>query len=294
MKKLITIVGPTASGKTSLAILLARKYNGEIISADSRQVYRGMDIGTGKASKKEQKKAKHWLLDVVSPNTDFNVFKFKKKAQKAIKDILRRKKIPIVCGGTGFWIDALVYGKNFPEIKPDKKLRKELDKKSASELHALLKKLDKRRADNIDKNNKVRLIRAIEIAKKIGHVPLVKKQAKYDLLQLGVKISKEDLHKNIEKRLKKRLKEGMLKEIQDLHRNKKVSWSRLENFGLEYFWVSKFLRGAIFKEEMKKNLAFDIKKYAKRQMTWFKKDKRIKWISNFREADKCLKKFLKN
>ena len=172
--KVIVILGPTASGKSDVAIKLAQKYDGEIISADSRQIYRGMDIGTGKVTLAEQKMAVHHLLDVVSPNDEFNISHFKKLAGKMIDDILKRGKLPIICGGTGFWIKSVVDNVELPEVKPDLDLRKKLDKESAEKLFLILKKLDPERAKNIDAKNKVRLIRAIEIYKKLGKVPAIK------------------------------------------------------------------------------------------------------------------------
>ena len=171
MEKIIVILGPTSSGKSEVAIALAQKLNGEIISADSRQIYRGMDVGTGKITKSEQKMAKHYGIDIVSPKTEYNSAKFKKYANKIIKDILARGKLPIICGGTGFWIKALVDNVVYPEVAPDWKLREKLGKKSTEELFKTLQKLDPQRAKNIDAKNPVRLIRAIEICKSIGKVP---------------------------------------------------------------------------------------------------------------------------
>ena len=178
-QKVIVILGPTSSGKSDLAIKLARKYNGEIISADSRQIYRGMDIGTGKISKAQQKSVKHWMIDIVSPKNDYNVSKFKKDAEKIIKNILKRGKLPIICGGTGFWIKAIVDNVDFPKVKPNKELRKKLEKISTEKLFKTLQKLDPERAKNIDAKNKVRLVRAIEIAKTLGYVPKI--DTKYEI-----------------------------------------------------------------------------------------------------------------
>ncbi|KKS45657.1 MAG: tRNA dimethylallyltransferase, partial [Candidatus Azambacteria bacterium GW2011_GWA1_42_19] len=164
MAKVIVIVGPTASGKSALAIYLAKKLGAEIISADSRQIYRGMDIGTGKVTKTEQKQIKHWLIDIVSPKTNFSAAQFKKLADKKIEDILKLGKLPIIVGGTGFWIKAVIDNVEFPKVKPDWKLRKKLDRKSADALFTMLQNLDLDRAAEIDQFNKVRLIRAIEIA----------------------------------------------------------------------------------------------------------------------------------
>ncbi|MFZ2188045.1 MAG: tRNA (adenosine(37)-N6)-dimethylallyltransferase MiaA, partial [Candidatus Moraniibacteriota bacterium] len=171
--KIVVILGPTSSGKSSVAIKLAQKFNGEIISADSRQIYRGMDVGTGKVTSAEQALAKHYMLDIVSPKTNFSAAQFKKKAQILIADILKRGKLPIICGGTGFWIKALVDDVIYPEVKPDWKLREKLGKKSTEQLFVMLEKLDPVRAGNIDAKNPVRLIRAIEICRTLGKVPVI-------------------------------------------------------------------------------------------------------------------------
>ncbi|MEI6490858.1 MAG: tRNA (adenosine(37)-N6)-dimethylallyltransferase MiaA, partial [bacterium] len=164
MKDIIVIIGPTTSGKTALSIKLAKKHNGEVISADSRQVYKYINLASGKVTKKEMGRIKHHLLDVVDPNKVFTVNDFKNKAFTVIEEIISKGKTPIICGGTGFYIDALLHDSQFPEVEPDLKLRKSLEKKPVEELFLMLGKLDSNRAENIDKNNPVRLIRAIEIA----------------------------------------------------------------------------------------------------------------------------------
>lgn len=285
-------MGPTASGKSDLAIALARKYNGEIISADSRQVYRGMDIGTGKVTKAEQKLAKHHLLDVASPKRNYNVTHFVRDAKKIISDIKKRGKTPIICGGTGFWIQALLEENSFPAVKPDMALRKKLDKLSAEELFAQLKRKDSTRAKNIDPKNKIRLIRALEIIETLGTVPPVQKPKIKDresFLIIALNPPKETLHKNIETRLEKRLKKGMLAEVKNL-RASGLSFKKLESFGLEYKYIALFLQGKISKEEMKERLNFEIRHYAKRQITWLRRFEKIgakiHWITEAKEAEK--------
>lgn len=291
--KIVVILGPTASGKSSLAITLARKFEGEIISADSRQVYRGMDLGTGKVTRSEQEQARHWLLDIASPRTEYNVAKFKRAADGIIRDILRRNKLPIVCGGTGFWISAVVDNVVFPDVKPDRELRNKLRNKSAHVLFAQLRSLDPQRAQNIDPQNKVRLIRAIEIAKALGRVPDRKKpDPKYDALQIGIGRSKKILDGLIRQRLHVRLRRGMLAEVKKLHAQG-VSWKRLDSFGLEYRWLARFLQKKISRSEMEEKLYFDIVHYAKRQLTWFDRDRRIRWISDPKNAARTVRKFIK-
>lgn len=285
--KIIVIVGPTASGKSDLAVKLAKKINGEIISADSRQVYRGMDIGTGKITKKEMAGVPHHLLDVALPKKVFTVADFQRLGQRAIKKILTKGKVPIIVGGTGFYIDSLIYNTPLPNVPPNTALRKKLEKLSAKKLFAKLKKLDPRRARNINPFNKRRLIRALEIISITGKpVPKTGKQkTDFDVLKIGIKLPPQKLKQKIRARLKKRLQAGMIKEAKKLHRQK-VSWQRLDNFGLEYRCASRYLRGVIKKGEMFEKLEKEIWHYAKRQMTWFKRDKEINWVAKPRQAEK--------
>ena len=292
-------MGPTASGKSDIAVALAKKINGEIISADSRQVYKGLDIGTGKITKKEMRGVKHHLLDVVSPRKQFSVSDFVILAEKAIKEMSgshfakasRDKKIPIVCGGTGFYIDALLGDKQIQEVPPDPKLRVKLENKTTEELFEILKKLDPERAQNIDSKNPRRLIRAIEICKAIGKVPPLRQgyagQAKYEVIKIGIKITEAELKKRINKRIEKWFKQGLLKEVQNLHK-KGLSWKRMTEIGLEYKLVANFLRCHLRKKvsrtfldikQLKKEMSEKTWQYAKRQMTWFKRDKNIVWIT---------------
>jgi tRNA dimethylallyltransferase len=293
--KIIVILGPTSSGKSDMAIRLAKKFNGEIISADSRQIYRGMDIGTGKITKKEQGAAKHWMLDIVNPRTKFSVAQFKKKVDKIIPNILKRGKTPIICGGTGFWIKSVIDNVAYPEVKPNWKLRAKLHKKSTKELFKMLKNLDKQRAKDIDPNNKVRLVRAIEICRKLGSVPDIKHETlntNYAFLQIGIKISKKKLHANIKKRLEKRFRTGMIKEVEKM-RKLGLSWEKIQSFGLGYFWIPLYLQNKISKEELFKKVFQAEKNYAKRQMAWFRKDKRIKWLEKYREIEKVTGLYIK-
>ncbi|MEK7600818.1 MAG: tRNA (adenosine(37)-N6)-dimethylallyltransferase MiaA [Patescibacteria group bacterium] len=277
--KLIVIAGPTASGKSDLAIHLARTLNGEIISADSRQVYKGMDIGTGKVTKREQKLARHWLLNIASPMRQYTVAHFVRDATKAIRDIAKRGKVPIICGGTGFWIDALVYGTSIPNVKPDSQLRAKLQKLSAPQLFTKLQKLDPARASSIDRHNPVRLIRALEIVMKTGRpVPQQSATMPYGVLYLCVSRNTEELQARIKKRLDARLHQGMIAEVQRLH-TQGVSWKKLESFGLEYRWVARLLQKKITRTEMRTALLHDIIAYAKRQLTWWRRNKEVRWIT---------------
>ncbi len=282
--KIIVIVGPTASGKISYSIKLAKKIDGEIISADSRQVYKGLDIGTGKVTKKEMAGIPHHLLDVANPKKVFTVADFKRLANKKIAEIIKRGKTPMIVGGTGFYIQAIVDDLVLPEVPPNKKLRAKLKNLTTVELFRIIKRLDPVRAKNIDSKNPRRLIRAIEIAKALGKVPHqnfnvqnLGKQALYDFEIIGIKIKQEELNKKIHTRLLDRLKQGMIAEVRNLH-NEGLSWKRMEELGLEYRYLARFLRNKISKQEMLEQLEREIIRYSKRQMTWFKRDKRIRWL----------------
>lgn len=322
--KILVVLGPTASGKSNIAIKLAKKLDGEIISADSRQIYRHMDIGSGKVTGRfrpviSRKRSAprdliyissgipHHMIDIASPKTDYNVAKFKKAVDKIIPQILKHGKVPIICGGTGFWIKAIVDNVSFPKVAPDWKLRKKLEKYDHAKLIEMLRKLDPERSKNIDKNNKVRLIRAIEICRAIGKVPVLEdlkklgfsrlqqpKGTKFlDFLQIGIKIPREKLYKNIKRRLDARFKQGMVREVRDLHYVYGVSWKRLESFGLEYKWIALYLQKKLTRDEMENKLLQEINHYSKRQLTWFRKDKRIKWLGNYKSMEKEAIKFLK-
>ena len=301
-KKIIVILGPTASGKSNLGVVLAREIGGEVISADSRQVYKGLDIGTGKVArdkiirnaKSYKLKAKsyyhrgipHHLLDVVSLRQltlhgaqGFTAAQFKILAEKKIEEIAQRKKVPIVVGGTGFYIDTLLGAVALPHVPPNQKLRAALNKKSTEDLFTQLKKLDPRRTKTMDKKNKVRLVRAIEIARALGKVPALKKPGqKYAVLKIGLAPDDKALKDNIRVRLLARIKKGMIGEAKKLHRQG-LSWKRMEELGLEYRYLSKFLQGKITKKEMTEKLKTEIWRYAKRQRRWFKRDTDIKWFT---------------
>lgn len=296
--KILVIVGPTASGKSDLAVSLARRFNGEVISADSRQVYRGMNIGSGKITKREMLGIPHHLLDVASPTARrvFTVADYQKLADAAIADILSRGKLPILCGGTGFYIDAVVSGAVLPDVPPNPRLRAQLEKKSPAQLMKILNKLDPRRAAEIDAQNPRRLVRAIEITKALGSVPAATHAPlKYKALFIGIDIEKDELKKRIAARLQSRLKKGMANEVRRLHERDGLSWKRMESFGLEYRYLAHFVRGKIFREEMIAELETAISQYARRQMSWFKRNEKIAWMKPAQKTEitKRVKNFLK-
>jgi tRNA dimethylallyltransferase len=298
-QKLIVILGPTASGKTDLGIYLAKKYNGEIISADSRLVYKNLNIGTAKPEKDNLNKEylvkgiPHYMIDICPLGKTYNAALFKKKAVKYIKDINKRNKVAFLVGGTGLYIDAIAKNIDFPEIIPDKKLRQELEKKSTESLFEEYKKIDRSGADKIDKNNRRRLIRAIEVcklSKKSFWENRELKEPIFDILKLGIKIEKEDLLERINKRINKMFKQGLQTEATSLL-HKYGNIPPLRTIGYQE-WIGKEKPSKLEIESIKERIVINTNKFAKRQMTWFKRDHDIKWIKDKKEADKLVKEFI--
>ena len=285
-KKIIVIVGPTASGKSEFAVRLAKKLKGEIISADSRQVYRGLDIGTGKVAGKWKtlkgfiyQDIPHHCIDFVSPKKTFTVAEYKKCAEQALDNIIVRKLMPIVVGGTGFWIDTLVYNLNLPAVRPNHKLRKKLEKKSAGELLKILQKSDPERARTIEQKNPRRLIRAIEIAQVLGKIPkLAKKNSPYNITWIGLNPPIKILSEHIKKRTAQMLRRGLAAETKKLLRQG-ISKKRLHELGFEYRATLKFIEKKITQRELYEKLVGDTLAYARRQMTWWKNNPHIQWIN---------------
>ncbi|MDO8264811.1 MAG: tRNA (adenosine(37)-N6)-dimethylallyltransferase MiaA [Candidatus Parcubacteria bacterium] len=292
-KKLIVILGPTASGKSDLSVKLAKEFKGEIISADSRQVYKGMDIGTGKITKKEMAGVPHHLLSVVEPKRKFTVTNYQNLAGKKINEIFKRNNIPFLVGGTGFYIQSITEGIQIPQVKPDWRLRKKLNSFETEELFKMLKKKDPQRARCIDRFNRHRLIRAMEIVIKTKKpIPLIKKELpEFKMLMIGIKKSPAQLRKLIKERLMKRLKQGLIAEVKQLKKSG-LSWKKLEDSGLEYKYVSQYLQNKIIRMEMIEKIQIGSEHYAKRQMTWFKRNKRINWVKNYREVKILTRNFI--
>ena len=294
-ERVIAVVGPTASGKSALAVEIARLVNGEIISADSRQVYTGLDIGTGKVTKREMLGVPHYMLDVINPKRAMSVVQYERLATRAVQDILKRGKVPIVCGGTGQYVDAVLTSASFPEVPPNAKLRKELEKLSTEKLFKKLAKLDPVRAETIDAKNPRRLIRAIEIAEALGSVPArTPATERYDTLYIGLALPKEELAERIHKRLLARMRQGMLAEAKRL-REQGLSWKRMESLGLEYRFLAQFLQNKISKEELLDLLEIAIRQYSKRQIVWFKRNEKIRWFqpTETKKVLSAVVKFLK-
>lgn len=301
MNKLLVILGPTASGKTALAVKLARLFNGEIISADSRQVYRGLDVGTGKDLKeymiktnKGIEKIPYHLIDVVSPKKRYTLADWQKEAKEKILEIQKRGKLPILCGGTGLYISSIVNDYSLPKIKKTKKelalIKKRLGKLSLKQLLAQLRKIDPKTYRVIDKNNPRRVYRALEIYYQTGLAKSEQlndnhdKNNSLDILEIGLKPEPDELKKKIDKRLISWLdKEDLLGEVKRLRKNG-LSWKRLDEFGLEYRWVARYLQKKVDYLTMYDKTRYDLYHYAKRQMTWFKRDKKIVWLEDYKKA----------
>ncbi len=288
---LYVIVGPTASGKTGLAIELARHVGGEVISADSRQVYRGLDLGSAKVTEQEMKGVPHHCLDIASPRSTCTVHRWRLHAERAIRRIVRVGHVPIVAGGTGFYVDALMYGHEFPAVKPDHDLRRELSGRPPEALFAQLEALDPERAASIERKNPRRLIRAIEVARALGKVPPLRdpeaKSTRYEATWLGLAPPRDLLAVTIHERVLSRLRQGMLEEVKDLRNGTHqaaLSWKRLLHFGLEYRYIALHLQGKLTHEEMIDELVRDTLRFARRQMTWFKRNPNIRWFPSPDEA----------
>ena len=294
--KLIAILGPTASGKTSLSLKLAKKFNGFIISADSRQIYKYMDIGTAKIKKEEMQTIPHFMIDIVEPDQIYTVAQYQKEVYKILDSKISKEKISFLVGGTGLYISAVINGLKIPQVKPDKKLREKLNKKSVEKLVNMLKKLDKATFEKIDLKNKRRLTRAIEVClktgKKFSEIKSYKKP-NFDVLQIGPKIDKNTLNKNIDQRVDNMTEQGLTKEVKGLLK-KGYNFSLPSLSGLGYKQIGMYLRNEITLEEAIKLIKLRTRQYAKRQMTWFKRDKRIRWIKNYKEAEKLVANFLSN
>lgn len=294
-ERVIAVVGPTASGKSALAIEIARLVDGEVISADSRQVYTGLNIGTGKVTKREMHGVPHHLLDVANPKRKMSVVQYERLATRAIKDILKRGKVPIICGGTGQYVDAVLTTASFPEVPPNAELRKNLEKLSAEKLFKKLEKLDPVRAGTIDAKNPRRLIRAIEVATMLGSVPeRAPATERYNTLYIGLTLPKEELAERIHTRLLARIKIGMVAEARKLH-EQGLSWKRMDSLGLEYRFLAQFLQNKISKEEMLNLINTSSIQYSKRQMVWFRRNEKIRWFKpkDTKKVLREVKKFLK-
>ncbi|MCF7794904.1 tRNA (adenosine(37)-N6)-dimethylallyltransferase MiaA [Patescibacteria group bacterium] len=306
-EKAVVIIGPTSSGKTALAVKLALDFEAEVISADSRQVYKGMDVGTGKdlseysiKTKTGIKKITYHLIDVCSPKDNFNLSKYLKLANKALDDISERGKLPLIVGGTGLYAQALVDNYQISKVKENKELRDKLEEEDLGSVQALFKKeyLDfYNKLNNSDKNNKRRLIRYLEILKDKGALDKKSSHPKFEFLVLKIEVDRKELKQRIRDRIIKRIEEeDMIAEVEKLHKEG-LSWKKLESFGLEYKFISKYLQNKLSYKEMIEDLYITSCRFAKRQSSWFrrweKQGREIYEIKDFKEAKEKINNFLK-
>jgi len=319
LPKLVVVCGPTASGKTDLAIVLAKKFNGEIINADSRQIYKEMNIATAKplldyglrttdyktqtVKQSEDRRPKtedctvddvrHYLLDMVNPDESYTLADYKEQAQKVIKEIIKKGKVPFLVGGTGLYIRAIVDNLEIPKVEPNLVLRKELESKTLEEQIAMLKENDPDSYEKIDLQNPRRVIRALEVVLSTG-VSFLSQQKKgkplYNVLQMGLKLDKENLYERINSRCEKMIERGLVQEAKRLAQ--KYSWELPSMSGIGYRQMRDYIEGKMSLDEALDWLKKDTRHYAKRQMTWFKKDENIHWIENERQAEKLITEFL--
>lgn len=276
--KVIAIVGATASGKTSYSIELAKRIGGEIISADSRIVYKGLNIGTAKPSQDEMQGIPHYMIDIVEPTFDYSAGLYKEQASKIINDITSRGKIPIVVGGTGLYTDILLKGFDLPEIKPDKDLRKELNKLSAEELYKILESKDNDGAKTIEQNDKKKLIRAVEIVTLTGKTlneARGKSNSEYDVEWIGKNFERDVLYERINKRVDLMLEQGLVEETKGLINKYGRAYNIVNTIG--YREIIQHLDGILTLDESVELLKKNTRNYAKRQLTWFRKNPEIKW-----------------
>lgn len=304
LPKLIVILGPTASGKTVWSLRAAQAYNGEIISADSRQVYKFMNVGTAKVEG-EWKRAGlrksyvvdgmiHHLIDFLNPGKTFTAAEFRDKAIKYAKLAATNGRTPFLVGGTGLYISAVVDNFKIPRIPPHKKLRRSLEEKTNEQLIKLLEILDPQAATSIGPHNKRRMIRALEVTI-LSNKPFSKQKKKgeplFDVLEIGVDVPRDVLHTRIDERVENMIADGLLEEINTLLR-KKYHWDLPSMRGIGYQEFRPYIAGTVSLEEAIASLKKHTRQLARRQMTWFRRDKRIQWCRTYEEAEKHIQKFL--
>ncbi len=291
---LVAIVGPTASGKSAAAIGLAARFRGEIVSADSRQVYRGMDIGTGKVLPEERAGIPHHLLDIASPQQTVTLAEYQEQAFATIERIRERESLPFLVGGTGLYVDAVVQNLRIPAVAPQPELREELGRLTIDRLVARLEAVDPESLTTIDRKNPRRLIRAIEVSETAGE-PFSRLRStgprRYDVLLIGIAQPPDRLAGRIADRLAARLRQGLVEEVRRLQAEG-VDWERLEAFGLEYRRIAEHLQGKADYDTAVARLEHDIIAYAKRQLTWFKRNERIQWMEDAQDAGRLVSQWL--
>ena len=288
-------------GKSKLGIELAKQINGEIISADSMQIYKDMNIGTAKVTLEEMQGVKHYMIDFVSPEERYSVSEYKVQAEKAIEEILNKGKTPIIVGGTGLYIDSLIYGIEFQKEEFDEEYRNELEKKAKLEglsaLYEEAKKIDPTAMEKISPNDKKRIIRVLEIYHKTGktktqqEIESRKNDVKYNYHVFAINMEREILYERINKRVDLMIKEGLIEEVKDILKKYKTFPTAMQ--GLGYKEVVEYLENKITKEEMIKKIKLETRHYAKRQLTWFRKNKQTIWLNGEDGVEKNIKTIMK-
>lgn len=290
---IIVILGPTASGKSALGVSLARRFNGVIVSADSRQVYRGYDLGSGKVTRREMRGVPHYLLNVASPRRQYTAGDFARDFQRVLRRIPRRKPVFLV-GGSPFYIEAALNPERLANVKPNPALRRRRERLTTAALIRELERKDPDRAATIDRSNRRRLIRAIEIARASSTTTLHPRPYTLDplrVIKLGLSLPRPILYQRIDRRVDERLRRGMVKEIARLH-ERGVSWQRLESLGLEARFLTQHLRGHLTREAAITRLKGAIHAFARRQLTWWRRDRSMHWIHSAAEAERLIQRFL--
>ena len=300
--KVIVICGPTASGKTALSIELAKKINGEIVSCDSMQIYKDMDIGTAKPTVEEMQGIKHYLIGYVSPEKRYSVADYKIDAKKAIKEIIEKGKMPIVVGGTGLYLDSLIYEIEYQDIKLDEqyrnKLEEEVDKQGLENLYEKAKQIDPKAIEKISPNDKKRILRILEIYHATGktkteqEIESRKKEVEYDYKVYALDWDRQKLYDRINKRVDMMIEQGLVEEVKQI-------LDKYDNFptamqGLGYKEVVEYLNGNLTKEEMIEKIKIETRRYAKRQLTWFRKNKQTIWLNAEDMIQDNIQKILKD
>ena len=295
--RVIVIAGPTASGKTKLAIELAKKINGEIVSCDSMQIYKEMDIGTAKPTKEEQEEAKHYMIDIISPYERFSVSDYKKMAEKKIQEIINNGKTPIVVGGTGLYINSLIYGIEFAEIEFDEKYREELEKIAQDEglekLFEEAKKIDPKAMETINQNDKKRILRVLEIYHGTGITKTEQEELsrkngpKFDYKVFALNIDRNILYERINNRVDKMIEAGLIEEVKNIYQKYNCFPTAMQGIG--YKEVVEYLNHNCTKDEMIDKIKQESRRYAKRQLTWFRKNKEITWLDGLADIQNNIK-----
>ena len=294
--KLVVVLGTTACGKSGLGVELALRFGGEIVSADSRQVYRGLDLGTGKVTAEETKGVPHYLLDVVSPNESYSVAQFQQDAYAAIDGILARGKPPFLVGGTGLYVRAVAEGYTFQEARPDPALRARLEGQDAAALYALFQHKTGLTLSESERHNRQRLIRTLEKVYHGDSLTEAPRHPRYQVLQLGMTYPREVLNQRIEERLWRRIDDGMIEEVANLRANGATD-AFLEGLGLEYRHILWYLQGKYESvDQLCEELGRAIRQFAKRQVSWFKRDKDVLWLDTggdfLAQATQAVERFL--